>query len=385
LVDVSKGLGNGASCATCLEQIFQDGSITFGIAVDDGPGIGFGIGFAGIAPLRCLVNSWAALSVLLKDAFPAELAQDAFVAAGNGLVTAVNGLNTFATTVKNSPFCDRTTDTIPSAPNSNTGIGPVDEVFNALAKLINVIGPNGAFGSLADATVSAICAANNTNDLVKFTNDVKEFLGAVSFVSIEDRIFKVIFDVISKMSEGINTFTTMEISIPNNCAPSDRACNLATEFGTDYLKCVQKHINDSTLGFGFEIGFGEHWLPPNIAGWGAGLSCANIDCYLCIMGLNSGAGSIKKITKLLVNEFVGSSGDENTRTTCPQVLTCAGGTWDTKACACRCSGGFLSTDAGCQKCPGPTTNVCNGQGACYNGDNGPVCCCAGGKTTPDCS
>jgi len=207
----------------------------------------------------------------------------------------------------------------------------------------------------------------------------------LSFPRIEEKIFKVIFDAISKMSSGLNTFSSMQLDIPNTCDPTDKACMLVTQFGSDYLQCVQKQINTPALSFSICFSFGETWLPPSLTSWGIAVSCSTLDCWNCVLGLNSGVGTIKDILKLFMNDFISPSGDEATRKTCPNVLACSGGTWDSDVCACRCSGAFLSTDNGCEKCPGPSGNVCNGKGACYNTDTGPACCCTGGITTPDCS
>jgi len=338
-------------------------------------------------PLTCLVNSLGELAIIMKDNFPTQFLQDSFEEVATLLVEAVTELADFATlSIVKSKICNRTGDVIPVIAAPNTGIAPIDTLLKSLTGFMNELGNGGIFGQIANGFVNGICSANYSSDIAAFTQDVQGFVNAVSFPQIMDRIFQVVFDSISKVSNGLAMFESMSLDVPANCDVSDPACRIATNFENSYLQCVQQQINSETLGISFGIGLGEHWLPPSITGWNIGIGCTTLDCWTCILGLSSGAGSIGDILKLIINEIMGSHSNENTVTTCNSTLVCTGGTWDATACACRCAGAFLSTGAGCQLCPTNALGVvCNGNGVCYNTDDGPACCCAGGKNSTNCA
>jgi len=386
IVQAAEGLAGGASCATCLYTNLQNGDISFGISVDTGPGLGLSIAFATLKPLECFINSLAALAVIMKDLFPAELLQDSFAEVALLLVEAVTELTDFLTlSIVQSKICNTTADVVPTVAPPTTGVAPIDTLLKSLSGFMNELGSGGVFGSIAHGFVTAICSANYSSDVAAFAKDVESFVNAMSFPNIMDRVFQVIFDAISKISNGFATFESMTLDVPAACNVADPACKLVTDYGKSYLQCIQQQINSGALSISFGIGLGEHWLPPSITGWNIGIGCTTIDCWGCILGLKSGAGSIGDVLKLIVNDIMGSHNDENTRTSCNTTLVCTGGTWDATACACRCAGAFLTTGTGCQLCPvNAVGTVCNGDGACYNSDNGPACCCAGTVNSTNC-
>jgi len=349
--------------------------------------------FATLEPLECFVNSIAALAVILEDIFPANLAQDAFETAALLLYDAAEALAAFTGAIDNSKLCNTSGDVLPKIANPNTGIPAVDTLLSGLTTLINDIGANGPFGKIASSFVTGICSTNSSSEIQTFANEILQFVSSVSIPNFEARIFEVVFDAISKVSNGLAQFGSMDLNVPPTCnVNTSQACALVTNFGQSYLQCVQQQINSGALSLTIGITLGEHWLPPSITGWAIGIGCLNLDCWSCILGLKSGAGTFQSIISLLVNDIMGTKNDENTRVTCPQnattqALCTPGGTWDTTACACRCSGTFIASNGGgCQLCPSTAAGVCNNKGACYNnGTSGPACCCTGTVTTVNCA
>jgi len=390
IVSAIGGLGNGIQCATCLYTEFQNGAITFAIEVDDGPGMGLSVQFAGLEPLYCFVNSLDALAVIMDDLFPTQLLTDTFATLAEALTDIVQELADFATlTIVKTKICNTSKDAVPTVASPSTGIPAIDQLLKSLTNFVNMFTDAGVFGKIAQGFVSAICSANYTSEAAAFTNDVQNFVSAVSFPNIADRIFKVVFSILNKVSSALATFQQLNFALPDTCNPSNVACQLALEYGSSYLQCIQAQINANNLSLILGIELGEHWLPPSITGWSIGVACTTLNCWECVLGIKSGEATLTSIFKLIVNEIMGSSYTENdaaSSTTCNTTLTCTGGgTWDATACACRCDGVFLSTKAGCQQCPTNAANqICNDKGVCYNTPDGPACCCTGNINTTNC-
>jgi len=373
---------NAANCSTCILTELNDGSITFGIDITDGPGLSFSVGFATVEPLYCFVNNIASLAILLHDSVPADLAQDGFEEIASLVIGAANGLADFAQVIDTSKICNRSGDVIPSVSPPNTGIDAIDTLLSGLTNFINLLGNDGVFGVIANNFVKAICATSNAGDFVKFANDVQNFANAVSFPSLEDRLFQVILNEVSQLSNGLATFTQMDLNVPDNCDTSQKNCQFVNQYGKEYLSCLQENINSGAISIRFYLSIGEHWLPPSFTGWGISLT-GTADAFSCILGIKAGIGSVKNVLKFMINDIIQSNNDENTRKSCPIPLPCIGGEWDPTACACRCLSGFVASGSTCSLCPGLITSPCYNNGICYNTPNGPACCCESNKNYID--
>jgi len=105
------------------------------------------------------------------------------------------------------------------------------------------------------------------------------------------------------------------------------------------VPCYLYHWNQGNIAIGFGVGFTIKIFPPADITFGASFSCATLDCWGCITGLNDLFGKKRNTLQNSQGNTTswiadGFSAKENAK--CTKYI-CTGGTWNDDVCACICS------------------------------------------------